>query len=139
MQQTTHCTGVMPTAMIQQELKAGCCQISVEYWKMYRHVYTMYIHICKIPVYVHEMDRNYIFVQTRMYKYIFLCNMYIPSIYRFTFLYMNKHVCPWFRHVCTVLPNPVQVVRIPDGAGPQWQRPGPQPGHRDCDSRRPGR
>ncbi len=29
----------------------------------------------------------------------------------FTFLYMYTHVCTWFRHVCTVLPNPVQVVR----------------------------
>ncbi len=26
-----------------------------------------------------------------------------------------KHVCTMFRHVCTVLPNPVQVGRIPDG------------------------
>ncbi len=27
---------------------------------------------------------------------------------------MCIHVCTMFRHVCTVLPNPVQVVRIPD-------------------------
>jgi hypothetical protein len=27
-------------------------------------------------------------------------------------MYIN--VCTMFRHVCTVLPNPVQVVRIPD-------------------------
>ncbi len=42
--------------------------------------------------------------------------MYIPFqvIYRFYILYKYKHACTWFRHVCTVLPNPVQVVRIPD-------------------------
>ncbi len=38
MQQTSHCTGVMHTAMIQNSLEAGCCQNSVEYWKMYKHV-----------------------------------------------------------------------------------------------------
>jgi hypothetical protein len=27
---------------------------------------------------------------------------------------MYIHVCTMFRHVCTGLPNPVQVVRIPD-------------------------
>ncbi len=32
----------------------------------------------------------------------------------FTFLYKYKHVCTWYIHVCTVLPKPAQVVRIPD-------------------------
>ncbi len=31
---------------------------------------------------------------------------------------MYIHVCTMFRHVCTVLPNPVQVVRIPDDDQP---------------------
>ena len=41
---------------------------------------------------------------TRSYMFRFVCNsqnMYI-------------HVCSMFRHVCTVLPILVQVVRIPD-------------------------
>ncbi len=36
------------------------------------HVHTY----MQIPVYVHEMNRNYIFVQTRMYNYIFVCTWY---------------------------------------------------------------
>jgi hypothetical protein len=118
MQQTTHCTGVMHTAMIQQELKAGCCQNSVEYWKMYRYVCTMYIHICKfLFMYIKwtGITSLYRHVCTITYLYVHGKNMYIPCIYAgFTFLYRYKHVCTWFRHICTVLPNPVQVVRIPD-------------------------
>jgi hypothetical protein len=27
---------------------------------------------------------------------------------------MYRHVCTWYKHVCTSSPNPVQVVKIPD-------------------------
>ncbi len=35
-------------------------------------------------------------------------------------LNMYIHVCTMFRHICTVLPNPVQVVRIPDACTYQF-------------------
>jgi hypothetical protein len=44
--------------------------------------------------------------------------MYIPCTYMFMsvcqFMNIYVHVCTMFRHVCTVLPILVQVVRIPD-------------------------
>ncbi len=48
------------------------------------------------------MDRNYIFVQTRLYNYIFVCtwyNMYIPCIYR---VYIPVHVqtCLYMVQTC---------------------------------------
>ena len=127
MHQTAHCTGVLHTAMIQQQLMAGCCQISVESLKMYRHVCTMYIHICKfLSMYIKWTGITYLYrhVCTITYLYVhgITCTYHVYT--GFSFLYMYKHVCTWFRHVCTVLPNPVQVVRIPD-VGPRrtaWGR-----------------
>ncbi len=68
----------------------------------------------------------YIYLQTCRYNYIFVCTCTCMVCTGFTFLYRYKHVCTWYRHVCTVLPNPVQVVRIPDGSG--CRRPLTQPG-----------
>ncbi len=57
---------------------------------------------------------------TRMYIYVYSCTCiyYGPCTYMFTtvckLLNMQIHVCTMFRHVCTNLPIPVQVVRIPD-------------------------
>ena len=85
MQQTTHCTGVMHTAMIQhwQELKAGCCQNGVEYWKMYRHVCTMYIHIGKfLSMYMKWTGITY--------------------LYRHMYNYSDIFVCTWYKHVHTM-------------------------------------
>ena len=64
----------------------------------------------------------------------YIMNMYVQSTYIITFRYIHVHgtdmyvhvrdfmnmsehihtVCTMFRRVCTGLPNPVQVVRIPD-------------------------
>ncbi len=88
MQQTTHCTGVMHTAMIQQQFKAGCCQISVEYWKMYRHVCTMYTYICKfLSMYMKWTGITYLYRHVCTITYLYVhhdgINMYIACIYRF--------------------------------------------------------
>ena len=68
---------------------------------MYIHIYTfmkMYVP-CTYNLYI-----NMYMFTTRSYMFRLVCNsqnMYI-------------HVCSMFRHVCTVLPSLVQVVRIPD-------------------------
>jgi len=68
------------------------------------HVHTNVLqheHVC--TTYIH-LDIFMFKVQTCTYTFVlsWTCvNMYI-------------HVCTMFRHVCTGLPNPVQVVRIPD-------------------------
>jgi hypothetical protein len=58
--------------------------------------------------YVHTNVLMYVYVQT-MYIYVHKCiNMY-------------KHVCTMFTREHTVLPYPVQVVRIPDAFSFIWQ------------------
>jgi hypothetical protein len=102
MQQTTHCTGVMHTAMIQQELKAGCCQNSVEYWKMYRHVCTMYIHISKfLSMYIKWTGITYLYrhVCTITFLYIHGINMYIPCTYRF-YIPVQVQTCLYMVQTC---------------------------------------
>ncbi len=64
---------------------------------MYIHVHVgMYLYVQGTDMSVHCTD-------------LYLCTRYRHVCTRY------RHVCTWYRHVCTVLPNPVQVVRIPDG------------------------
>jgi hypothetical protein len=102
MHQTTHCTRVMHTAMIQQQLMAGCCQISVEYLKMYRHFCTMYIHICKfLSMYMKWTGITYLYrhVCTITYLYVHGKNMYIPCIYRF-YIPVQGQTCLYMVQTC---------------------------------------
>ena len=59
-----------------QSLQAGSCQNSVEYWNMYRHVYTMYISICKFPFMYMTRTGIYINVQTCLYICLIVCTWY---------------------------------------------------------------
>ncbi len=110
MQQTTHCTGVMHTAMSQQQLKAGCCQISVEYLKVYRHVCTMYICVCVcgcvcvckfLSVYMKWTGITYLFrhICTITYLYVHGINMYIPRRYRF-YIPVQGQTCLYMVQTC---------------------------------------
>jgi hypothetical protein len=102
MHQTTHCIRVMHTAMSQQQLKAGCCRISVEYLKVYRHVCTMYIHICKfLSMYMKWTGITYLYIHvcTITYLYVHGINMYIPCIYRF-YIPVYVQTCLYIVQTC---------------------------------------
>ncbi len=88
--------------MIQQKLKAGFCQISVEYLKMYRDVCTMYIHICKfLSMYMKWTGITYLYrhVCTITYLYVHGIIMYIPCIYRF-YIPVQGQKCLYMVQTC---------------------------------------
>jgi hypothetical protein len=78
---------------------------------MYIHVYVHDIAYLYIPV--HTYNYNYIFVYTCKITYL-----YIPAhtwyVHVLKSMYMYVHVYTCYIHVCTILPNPVHMVRIPD-------------------------
>jgi len=74
---STHSTVVMHTAMIQPKFTGWKLSNSDEYWNMYRHVFTMYIHICKFPFMYMTRTGIYINVQTCMYICLFVHTWYI--------------------------------------------------------------
>ncbi len=59
----------------------------------------------------YECMNMYVHLHILMYMYI-LCTYMFMSVCKCMNIYV--HVCTMFRHVCTVLPILVQVVRIPD-------------------------
>ena len=96
MQQTVRCSKHLTLLewSIQQwssnSLQAGCCQNSVEYWKMYMSVPWIYIYIYTST-----------YVQLHIFMYILQTGTNIICTGS-TFLYRYKHVCTWFRHVFTI-------------------------------------
>ncbi len=91
--------------------------------KLHRSVCTVSKHILtSMHVYVQctYKDMN---SWTCMYIYIYLCTCTYHHLLPCTYTFMSAcnlvnlyiHVCTIFRHICTVLPILVQVVRIPDG------------------------
>ncbi len=71
------------------------------------------IYACVCTMYIQRYETMNMYVHLNIFMY-----MYIPCTYMFMSVCkcMNiyVHVCTMFRHVCTVLPLLVQVVRIPD-------------------------
>ena len=76
------------------------------------------IYACVCTMYRQRYECMNMYVHLHIFMY-----MYIPCTYMFMSVCqcMNiyVHVCTMFRHVCTVLPILVQVVRIPDVLGRQ--------------------
>ena len=104
MQQTVRCSKHLTLLewCIQQwssnSLQAGCCQNSVEYWKMYMSVPWIYIYIYK-------------HVCTITYFYVHITNRYKHHMYRFnipvqvqTCLYMVQ-TCLYHFKFCQILPG----------------------------------
>ncbi len=81
---------------------------------MYRHVYTMYIHICKFPFMYMTRTGIYINVQTCMYICLFVYTWYIHVHTMYVHVWHFLTCTYMLIHVYTVFPNPVQVFRIPD-------------------------
>ncbi len=86
--------------------------------KLYRRVCTVSLHILtSMQTYVLYLNKN---IKSWICMYM-LHTIYIhlsSGTYTFMILWnslnMYIHVCSMFRRICTVLPNPVKVVRIPD-------------------------
>ena len=110
MQQTVRCSKHLTLLewCIQQwssnNLQAGCCQNSVEYWKMYMSVPWIYI---------------YIYIQARMYNYIFLCTYYkqvqtsyVQVQHSCTGTNMSVHGSDMSLQF-QVLPNPARIWYVP--------------------------